>query len=313
MSAAPAGRLAGTARRHVADAAGYLREADDRLKAAATAYWNAGRSLLDAKESVARGEWLPLLKTERIAVRTAQRAMQTARDYQSPDDAFIASVKSGGITRALPSPNASPVTRNVVDVTPSEPTPRKPTPAKEPVDAKAAAMQRIDDLEDENRMLTAQGSEQEHERHKAFNQLQVVNGVLRSSVHEGQTKYADLQRSHRGALKVIKELEGQPAQLGDVQQRVADLEDEVKFWQGETSDHDHERQAVFNRQQAVIGALRAELATEHGHHNDLKAAHRGAIKRLREVERGGRGVGTGRIVEGLNVAARDMPAGVPPA
>ena len=72
--------------------------------------------------------------------------------------------------------------------------------------------------------------------------------------------------------------------MGDVQQRVADLEDEVKFWQGETSDHDHERQAVFNRQQAVIGALRAELATERGHHNDLKAAHRGAIKRIRELE-----------------------------
>ena len=69
------------------------------------------------------------------------------------------------------------------------------------------AQQRIDDLEDENTMLLAQGSEQEHERHQTFKQLQAVNGALRSSVHEWQTKYADLQRSHRGALKVIKRLE----------------------------------------------------------------------------------------------------------
>ena len=56
-------------------------------------------------------------------------------------------------------------------------------------------------------MLLAQGSEHEHERNQPFKQQQAVNGALRSSVHEWQTKYADLQRSHRGALKVIKRLE----------------------------------------------------------------------------------------------------------
>ena len=87
--------------------------------------------------------------------------------------------------------------------------PPEATPVTEPVDVLAAAKQRIDDLEDENTMLLAQSSEQEHERHQTFKQLQAVNGALRSSVHECQTKYVDLQRSHRGAIKRIKELEGQ--------------------------------------------------------------------------------------------------------
>ena len=78
------------------------------------------------------------------------------------------------------------------------------------------------------------------------------------------------------------------AEVVHTSQRIADLEDEVTFWQGETSDHDHdhEREAMFNKQQAVIGALRAELATEHGHHNDLKAAHRGALKVIKRLENG---------------------------
>ena len=70
-----------------------------------------------------------------------------------------------------------------------------------------SAKQRIADLDDEIAMLTADRSEHEHDRHKSFKQQQAVNGALRSSVHEWQTKYADLQRSHRGALKVIKGVE----------------------------------------------------------------------------------------------------------
>ena len=66
--------------------------------------------------------------------------------------------------------------------------------------------------------------------------------------------------------------------------RIDELEAEVRFLRGEGSDFDHEREATFNRQQAEISALRAELATERQTHNELKQAHRGAIRRIRQLE-----------------------------
>ena len=66
--------------------------------------------------------------------------------------------------------------------------------------------------------------------------------------------------------------------------RIEELEEQVRFLRGEMSEYPHEREAVFNRQQAIITSLRAELVTEQGHHNDLKRAHRGAVRRLRQLE-----------------------------
>ena len=53
------------------------------------------------------------------------------------------------------------------------------------------------------------------------------------------------------------------AEVVHTSQRIADLEDEVTFWQGETSDHDHEREAMFNRQQAVMGAATTMISKRH--------------------------------------------------
>ena len=66
--------------------------------------------------------------------------------------------------------------------------------------------------------------------------------------------------------------------------RIEELEEQVRFLRGEMSEYPHEREATFNRQQAIITSLRAELVTEQGHHNDLKQAHRGAVRRLRQLE-----------------------------
>ena len=44
-------------------------------------------------------------------------------------------------------------------------------------------------------------------------------------------------------------------------QRIAELEDEVRFLRGESSDLDHDREATFTRQQAEISALRASWST----------------------------------------------------
>ena len=66
--------------------------------------------------------------------------------------------------------------------------------------------------------------------------------------------------------------------------RNEELEEQVRFLRGEMSEYPHEREATFNRQQAIITSLRAELVTEQGHHNDLKQAHRGAVRRLRQLE-----------------------------
>ena len=66
--------------------------------------------------------------------------------------------------------------------------------------------------------------------------------------------------------------------------RIEELEEQVRFLKGELSEYPHEREATFNRQQAVINAQRAELATERSLHNELKRSHRGALRRIKELE-----------------------------
>ena len=205
-------------------------------------YWAAGHRLILAKEQVQRGEWTPLLLAQGIAERTARRAMQFAREFESFEVARNAVIAAGGIVRALPAPLpatvAGTVTPSVPPSPPSqtapsaqrieesglaphvesgdvtaeqrEPPAAEPAPVAEPpaIDELAAAEQRVSDLEDEVRFWQGERSKHDHEREALFNRQQAVIASLRSSVAEWQTKYADLQRSHRGAIKRIKELEG---------------------------------------------------------------------------------------------------------
>ncbi len=66
--------------------------------------------------------------------------------------------------------------------------------------------------------------------------------------------------------------------------RIEELEERVRFLEGELSEYPHEREATFNRQEAIISAQRAELATERSDHNELKRAHRGAIRIIRQFQ-----------------------------
>ena len=66
--------------------------------------------------------------------------------------------------------------------------------------------------------------------------------------------------------------------------RIEELEETVRFLRGETSAHDHEREAVFNRQQVVISALRASVATCAQQYTELKRTHASALRRIRALE-----------------------------
>ena len=101
--------LATTAQAHAAAAAWHLRRADERLKDAVAAYWRAGRELIEAKDKAGHGQWLPLLKAERIHERTARRAMQCARKFDTADDAYLAALGAGGIARSLLPPKSDTV------------------------------------------------------------------------------------------------------------------------------------------------------------------------------------------------------------
>ena len=58
---------------------------------------------------------------------------------------------------------------------------------------------------------------------------------------------------------------------------------ELREAKAQLSEYPHEREQVANEREAVISALRAELATERNYHNDLKHAHRGALAQLRRL------------------------------
>ena len=73
-------------------------------------------------------------------------------------------------------------------------------------------------------------------------------------------------------------------EVQDKSLRIEELEERVRFLEGELSEFPHEREATFNRQQSIISAQRAELATERSNHNDLKRAHQGALRRIRQIE-----------------------------
>ena len=50
--------------------------------------------------------------------------------------------------------------------------------------------------------------------------------------------------------------------------RIQDLEEQLEFFQGEGSSRTNEREVMFNRQQAVISALRSQLGESQAKHND---------------------------------------------
>ena len=69
----------------------------------------------------------------------------------------------------------------------------------------------------------------------------------------------------------------------DLQYRLESMERQLKEAQQQAG-MPHEKAAVSNQQEAIISALRSELHQERVQHNELKDAHRGAIRRLRQLE-----------------------------
>ena len=69
----------------------------------------------------------------------------------------------------------------------------------------------------------------------------------------------------------------------DLQYRLESMERQLKEAQQQAG-MPHEKAAVSNRQEAIISALRSELHQERVQHNELKDAHRGAVRKLRQLE-----------------------------
>ena len=69
----------------------------------------------------------------------------------------------------------------------------------------------------------------------------------------------------------------------DLQYRLESMERQLKEAQQQAG-MPHEKAAVSNQQEAIISALRSELHQERVQHNELKDAHRGAVRRLRQLE-----------------------------
>ena len=212
-------------------------------------YWAAGHRLILAKEQAAHGDWLPLLQAEDIAERTARRAMQFAREFDSFEAARNAVVAAGGIVRALP-PAKTATVAEVVTPAGEDKQPTAPVGGEDPGD------------------LTG-----------------YFDGIERHTAAAKTTDPAAAdQAEQREPPEATPVTEPAVDELAAAEQRVSDLEDEVRFWQGERSKHDHEREALFNRQQAVIASLRSSVAEWQTKYADLQRSHRGAIKRIKELE-----------------------------
>lgn len=213
-------------------------------------YWAAGHRLILAKELAGHGEWLPLLEAEGIVGRTARRAMQFANKFDSFEAAREAVAAEGGIVRALPPPTKLATVAKMPPAASEDSPPTTPLPVEDP----------------NHRPGHFDGSE----RHSA----------AATTTDPAAADQAE-QREPPEATPVTE-----PAvdELAAAEQRVSDLEDEVRFWQGERSKHDHEREALFNRQQAVIASLRSSVAEWQTKYADLQRSHRGAIKRIKELE-----------------------------
>ena len=72
-------------------------------------------------------------------------------------------------------------------------------------------------------------------------------------------------------------------ELVDLNFRLESMERQLKEAQQQAG-MPHEKAAVSNQQEAIISALRSELHQERVQHNELKDAHRGAVRKLRQLE-----------------------------
>ena len=122
----------------------------------------------------------------------------------------------------------------------------------------------------------------------------IVEAGLETSVLAGTTTpedAADQAAGERAAArpltrlaKAISDAGALRVELGEARRRIDDLGAKVDFYEGEDSEHAHEREAMFTRQQAMISALRSSVAELTTKHADLLGAHKGALRRLKKLD-----------------------------
>ena len=85
--------------------------------------------------------------------------------------------------------------------------------------------------------------------------------------------------------KLEMQAEALRMELQEKNQKIDDLEERIRFLEGEASELPQEREATFIRQQAIISALRSSVATAEGKYNDLHHSHQGALRVIRRLEK----------------------------
>ena len=228
------------------------------------AYLEGGIALLEARKLAAHGQWLPLLAEFEIPQQTAHRMMRLAEHYGADADAVI---KAGGIRRAYDESSKLPTVGNLDDdvsehLTQSDSIlPASPTASEEMAEA-------LDELEEEN-----------------YGLRQEIAELKDDGRHPLEDDPIPTPKPPTKAERLEAELQEARQEIERLAQERDQLQERVRFLEGERSEWPHEREAYFNRALAIETALRSELATERGSHNELKRAHQGALRRIRELEK----------------------------
>ena len=169
-------------------------------RSAVLSAWRLGQLLIEKKDRLTHGSWLPWLDSSGIKSTTATDCMRLARQIASAGD-LKSSIRAS--LRAVAAPSATPKPQPVIE--PAEPAPVAPDNAEV-----------IEDLETElydaqERVALMEEAVDPKSRKaidKLNNQAELIR-TLKASVAEWQSKHADARRENGALKRRIRALENQ--------------------------------------------------------------------------------------------------------
>ena len=167
-------------------------------KSAVISAWHLGHFLIEKKDRLEHGRWLPWLESTGISSSSAADYMRVGREISSAGY-LKSSIRA--TLRALPSPSATPKPKPVIE--PAEPAPAEPDNAAVIEDLETElydAQERIGIMEE------AADPKSRKAIDKLNNQAELIK-TLKASVGEWQSKHADARRENGALKRKIKELE----------------------------------------------------------------------------------------------------------
>ena len=167
-------------------------------KSAVLSAWRLGHFLIEKKDRLDHGLWLPWLESTCISSSSAADYMRLAHEISSAGN-LKSSIRA--TLRALPSPSTTPKSKSVIE--PAEPAPVEPDNAAVIEDLETElcdAQERIGIMEE------AADPKSRKAIDKLNNQAELIK-TLKASVAEWQSKHADARRENGSLKRRIKALE----------------------------------------------------------------------------------------------------------